>query len=84
MSRRKSLEKTIEDLENSEELSAFEELMEDFKPKVDELKSKVEDGVHQAKSEVEREVKKNPWAALGVVALVFFVLGLLFGRRSRD
>lgn len=60
--------------------SAIEELEKNF----DEVKDKVGDEFDDAKTKVEKEVKKNPWAAIGIVALVAFILGMLFSPKGRS
>jgi ElaB/YqjD/DUF883 family membrane-anchored ribosome-binding protein len=48
------------------------------------LKDKFGDEAVKAKKQVEQQVQENPWAALGVVGLVFLIIGFLLGtRRSR-
>lgn len=66
------------------ELHKLEDRINDLKPHLDEIKSKVQDEATKAKSKVEEQVKENPWAAIGVVGLIFFVLGVLFGSRRGD
>jgi ElaB/YqjD/DUF883 family membrane-anchored ribosome-binding protein len=56
-------------LEN--ELRDLEEKIEKLKPRLENLK---ETATH--------EVQKNPWAAVGIVGLIFFVLGFLFASRG--
>lgn len=97
MTRRRTFSKAIEDLEGTagdigsevrdrleQELHRIEDTIEKLKPHIDELKSKVNDGFHETKDKVEKEIEKNPWAAIGIVALVFFVIGFLLSGRRRD
>ena len=65
-------------------LDELEETLKQLKPHLEELKHKAGEGLNKAKDEVEEQVQKNPWAAIGIVALVFFMLGFLFSRRDRD
>jgi ElaB/YqjD/DUF883 family membrane-anchored ribosome-binding protein len=70
-----------------QELRRIETLLKNVKPQLDEVTNRVSDEAKKAKVRVEDQVVKNPWAALGIVGLVFFVLGFLFGftgSRSRD
>lgn len=66
------------------ELHRIEETLNKLKPHIEDIKTKVGNGLGDAKDRVEKEVQKNPWAAIGIVALVFFILGFLFSHRSRD
>ncbi|MGE3682862.1 MAG: YqjD family protein [Bdellovibrionales bacterium] len=69
------------------ELGRFEETLKTIKPHLDEFSSKVSEKVSQTKEDVEHQVQKNPWAAIGVVGVIFFVLGFLLGwknTRGRD
>jgi ElaB/YqjD/DUF883 family membrane-anchored ribosome-binding protein len=50
---------------------------------VKEWQKRAQEEALKAKKTVEDQVHQNPWAALGIVGLVFFVLGVLFGLKSR-
>lgn len=39
------------------------------------------DGARDAAREIDAQVRKNPWAAVGIAAGVGLVLGLLLGRK---
>lgn len=39
------------------------------------------DSAREAAREIEDQVRRNPWAAVGVAAAVGLVLGLLLGRK---
>ena len=75
-----------QDLKNKlqSELHKLEDRINELKPQLDEIKSKVHDEASKAKSKVEEQVKENPWATIGIVGLIFFVLGVLFGSRRGD
>jgi ElaB/YqjD/DUF883 family membrane-anchored ribosome-binding protein len=67
------------------ELHDLEEKIRKLKPQLDDLKDKVHDEAIKAKDKMETQVKENPWAAIGIVGLIFFVLGCIFaGRRRSD
>ena len=66
------------------ELHKLEDRINELKPQLDEIKDKVREEAGKAKSKVEEQVKENPWAAIGIVGLIFFVLGVLFGSRRGD
>ena len=75
----------------SQALDELEETLEKIKPHLDGVKDRVQDEARRAqdaaahaKDRVEERVKENPWAAIGLVGLAFFVLGFLFGQRRRD
>jgi len=48
--------------------------------------SRVSDSIGEeakkAKGKIEEQVTENPWAAIGVAGLIFFILGFLFGWKS--
>ncbi|MGE4130165.1 MAG: YqjD family protein [Bdellovibrionales bacterium] len=92
----RTFSKAIEDLEKltngaaqelpkrlQEELAKVEETLKNLKPQLEEIKTKVGDELKEGKSKAEAQIQQNPWAAMGVVALVFFILGLLFSPRGR-
>ena len=94
----KTLADAIEELEKSthsksEELKGmltedFEELqkkLSELKPHFDSIKQKVEDEAYAAKGKIEGQFKTNPWWTLGIVGLIFFLVGyILAGRSNRD
>lgn len=90
MTKRRTFSKAIEDLEDTtrerleEEIHKIEDTIEKLKPHLDDLKAKMNDGFNETKDKVEKEIEKNPWAAVGIVALVFFILGFLISGRRRD
>ena len=68
----------------SDELQGLEEKLESLKPRFEELKNRAGQEARRAKGKVEEQVKDNPWAAIGIVGLIFLVLGfLLKGSSSR-
>ncbi len=60
--------------------SAIDELERNF----DEVKDKVGDELEAGKAKVEEQVQKNPWAVIGIVALVAFILGMIFSPKGRS
>jgi ElaB/YqjD/DUF883 family membrane-anchored ribosome-binding protein len=66
------------------ELRKLEEKLEELRPQFEEVKTRVHNEAKKAKGKVEDQVKQNPWATIGVVGLIFFVLGCLFGSRRSD
>ena len=58
---------------------ALEQLEKNFENAMDTLKPQLED----AKEKVAKEVEKNPWMAIGVVAIISFLLGILLAPRCR-
>lgn len=66
-----------------QELHKIEDTLAKLKPHIDDIKSKVSDEFHTTKDKVEKQVQQNPWAAVGVVALVAFILGLIFSPKGR-
>jgi ElaB/YqjD/DUF883 family membrane-anchored ribosome-binding protein len=96
-SKPRNLSEALEQLENiagatgadlksklQRELHDLEEKIRELKPQLDDLKDKVHDEAIKAKDKVETQVKENPWAAIGIVGLIFFVLGFLFAGRGRS
>jgi ElaB/YqjD/DUF883 family membrane-anchored ribosome-binding protein len=57
--------------------------LESLKPQLDEIKSKVEDEAKQAKNKVETQVKDHPWAALGIIGLLAFIVGWILGNSRK-
>lgn len=89
-SKPKNFTEAIDELENGNgfksriqsELHKLEETLEKIKPHIEELTEKAGTEVKKAKAKVEDEVQKNPWAAIGIVGLVFFILGFLFAHKG--
>lgn len=61
----------------------LEETLEKIKPHIEDLTEKAGAEARKAKDKVEDQVQKNPWAAIGIVGLIFFVLGFLFAQKGR-
>ena len=66
------------------EIHRIEEILEQVKPHLSDLGDKVGTEAHKARRRVEKEVTNNPLAAIGLVGLLAFVLGYLFGSRRRN
>ncbi len=92
-----SLSEAIEKLENAShgKVQDFKEILEkdynelrksldDLKPYLDDLRTNVETEVKKTKNQVEDKVKENPWVVLGLVGLIAFVVGWIFGQRKQD
>lgn len=97
MSKPKNFSQALEELENlthsagedlkqkiQDELHDLEEKIHKLRPQLDELKTRARDEAYKAKDKVETQVKENPWAAIGIVGLIFFVLGFILAGRRRD
>ncbi len=91
--RPKNFSQAIDELENGNglksrlqsELHNLEETLNKIKPHIEDLAKKAGTEARKAKDTVEDQVQKNPWAAIGIVGLIFLVLGFLLGsRRGRD
>ena len=67
-----------------QELRRLEDTLKNMKPHFDDITEKVGVEAKKARDTVEDQVVKNPWAALGMVGLIFFVLGFLLGGRRND
>ncbi|MGK2913030.1 MAG: hypothetical protein ACSLE5_00980 [Porticoccaceae bacterium] len=92
MSKLASLAEAIEQLEKegstaAKEVKAFVErdlhdikqALADLQPYLSGLKSGLNKDVKQVQKQIEHSVEERPWAAIGVVGLTAFVLGVLFG-----
>lgn len=66
------------------ELHKLEDRINELKPQLEEMTGKVRDEAVRAKGKVEDQVKENPWAAIGIVGLIFLVLGFLLGSRRGE
>lgn len=65
------------------ELHNLEETLNKIKPHIEDLTNKAGAEAKKAKQTVENQVQKNPWAAIGIAGLIFFVLGFLFAYKGR-
>lgn len=64
------------------EIHRLEETLKNLKPQIDEIQDRVSEEAKKAKGRVEEEFQKNPWTAVGIVGLIFFVLGFLLANRG--
>lgn len=93
----KNFSQAIDDLENGgadtngnggfrahlqTELQKLEETLNKIKPHIEDLTEKAGTEAKKAKAKVEDQVQKNPWAAIGIAGLIFFVLGFLFAHKG--
>lgn len=76
----KSISQALENLE----LNELKEALKELKPQIEEMREKVSDEVKKTKGTVENQVKENPWAAIGIAGLVFFLIGFLMGSKGRS
>lgn len=60
--------------------------LEKLKPHLSQMQSTIETEVMKKKNEAESKVKENPWYALGIVAILALVVGLILGqsRNNKD
>lgn len=66
------------------EFHKIEETLASLRPHLDDLTGKVGDEAKKAKKKVEEKVEENPWATIGIVGLIFFIIGFLFASKRRD
>lgn len=80
------LEATLEPSRLEAELRRVQDLLNRVRPQVDEMTEKFGDGAKRAKAKAESKIEEHPWATLGLVGVIFLVIGFLLGssRRSRD
>jgi ElaB/YqjD/DUF883 family membrane-anchored ribosome-binding protein len=58
--------------------------LEDIRPHLESLKGSVGTEALKTKNQVEEKIKDNPWATLGAIGLVAFIIGFLFGQHKKD
>ena len=80
-SKAKTFQQAIDDLQGHLETKGAD-LREHFEPILNELKDRVGEEAQKTKDKVEAQVKENPLAAVGIVGLIFFILGFLFAYRT--
>lgn len=64
-------------------LSEFEKvktLVKEWAPKANQIKDDIEEHWNDKKEVVEKEIKDHPWVAVGVVGVVFLLIGWILGR----
>lgn len=81
----RNLSDAIEELERRAP-EAGEHLREEIERLTDllkNLKPKIEEEARKAKVRVEDQIVHHPWTAVGVVGMVAFLLGVIFGWSGR-
>lgn len=63
--------------------SDLRKAIEDLKPHLDELGTRVSNQVSETRKSVETKVQENPWTTLAVAGLIGLVLGWIFGFSNR-
>lgn len=83
-----SLKQALEDLKphfrkiKSDVTAAATETFEKTTQQVRESIEKGQDSVKEISQSVDRQVRENPWVAMGLVGLVAFLIGYLLGRKD--
>jgi ElaB/YqjD/DUF883 family membrane-anchored ribosome-binding protein len=67
-----------------DEMSDLKRKLEDLKPAFEKFKETVSDEASDAKRRVEEKVKEHPYAAVGILAFLAFLLGFILARSRRD
>lgn len=83
----KNFSQALDELENlaGPDLRAkLENEIHELQEKLEEMKGRVTEEVHKTKSRVETQARENIWATIGIVGLIFFVVGFIFGWRKSD
>lgn len=83
----KNFSQALDELENltgTDLKSKLENELRDLQEKIERLKPQIEELSGRAKEKVETRVRENPWAALGIVGILFFVIGFILGWRKSD
>lgn len=62
------------------DLHDIKQTLADLQPYLAGLKTGLRKDITATRSQIEHSVEEKPWAALGIVGLGAFVLGVLFGR----
>lgn len=91
-----SLSEAISNLESTGQVKAQElrehlekdyqeiqKVLESLRPLMEDIKTRAESEVKATKGQIEEQVKTNPWIALGVVGIIAFVLGWIFGSNRK-
>jgi ElaB/YqjD/DUF883 family membrane-anchored ribosome-binding protein len=67
-----------------DEMSELKRKLEDLKPAYEKFKETVSDEASEAKRKVEATVKEHPYAAVGILAFVAFLIGFILGNSRKD
>ena len=70
---------TLED-----ELADLKRKVEDLKPQFEKMKDTVVEEATEAKRKVEEKVKEHPYAAVGILAFIAFLIGFILGNSRKD
>lgn len=71
----KDIEKIMQDVQQT---------LEDLKPMVDDFEAKARIKIKETSSIVKEKVKQDPWIVVLVVAIVGFILGLIYFKSRED
>ena len=66
------------------DFSELKKSLEDLRPYLDNLKTKVESEVIHSKNEIEDKITKNPLLTLAIVGFVAFILGCFVSAKKKD
>ena len=65
------------------DFNEIKKALTDLKPHLDSLKDGLNQEVKEAQKQIEEHVRENPFAALGIVGFVAFLIGLLLGSKRK-
>ena len=71
----KDVEKIMQDVQKT---------LEDLKPMVEDFESKARTKIHETTTRVKEKVKQDPWIVVVAVAIIGFILGLLYLKSRED
>ena len=66
-----------------QDYTELKKTVDDLKPYLNDLKVKVENQVQSTKSEIEDNLKNNPWATIAFVGIIAFIICCLFGNKKK-
>ena len=66
-----------------QDYTELKKTVDDLKPYLNDLKTKVENQVAATKSDIEENLKNNPWAAIAFVGIIAFIIGCLFATKKK-
>ena len=67
-----------------DELGEIKQKIEDLRPAFEKLKKTISEEALEAKQRVEDKVKEHPYAAVGILAFVAFLIGFILGNSRKS
>jgi ElaB/YqjD/DUF883 family membrane-anchored ribosome-binding protein len=66
----------------ADEIDAVKKALAEIKPQFENIKNNVQSEAKEYAQDIDKQVRENPWWAIGIVGVILFLIGFLLGRKD--